>query len=455
MNARENLPTELVVLLSGRAVGQVVRDGSKLMFFYDDSWRQKGPGIPLSMSMPLSKERYEHDIVSNWMWGLLTDNEVTLSRIASQHKVSATNVFALLWKIGQDCAGAVQFAERAVVPKMSRGGSVEWLEEDEVAARLVQLRLDHASGRKVNEGQFSLPGAQPKIALILDNGKWGVPSGSIPTTHILKPPIGSLTGHAENEVFCLRLANKVGLLAAEAKVMRFKTELAIAVKRFDRMPTENGNILRIHQEDICQALAMHPSKKYEKDGGPGIKDIMTLLTRSTAAEEDRHRFMEATVFNFLIAGTDAHAKNYSLLFGPNKVRLAPLYDIASFLPYYASEGHLWQDIRMPMRIDKYYRYSEILPRHLERLSNACNYPGSNTVDIVARLAAQLPNAAAKVAADLLADGVVHPVVKKLVDEISWRCSEIERIWSLKKPGVDKLSEIPGEQPSSNPSASSS
>jgi serine/threonine-protein kinase HipA len=270
-------------------------------------------------------------------------------RIASKHNVSANNVFALLWKIGQDCAGAVQFADPAVAGQISRGGSVEWIDEDEVAMRLARLRLDHESGRKVNEGQFSLAAAQPKIALLLEDGKWGVPSGRIPTTHILKPPISGLDGHAENEVFCLMLASKLGLVAAKAVVSRFKDELAIVVERFDRVRTESG-VLRVHQEDLCQALAAPPSKKYEKDGGPGVKGIMDMLTRSTNAEADRRRFMRATILNFLIVGTDAHAKNYSLLFGPGQVRLAPIYDIASYLPYYAADGYRWQDVRMPMRV---------------------------------------------------------------------------------------------------------
>jgi serine/threonine-protein kinase HipA len=381
------------------------------------------------MSMPLAGDRYGNDTISNWMWGLLTDNERVLERVAAQHQVSPRNVFALLWAVGEDCSGAVQFADPARIDEMVKGGDVHWLSDREISERLARLRQDNATGRSNNEGQFSLAGAQPKIALLRSTARWGVPSGRIPTTHILKPPMAGLDGHAENEVFCLRLAKKIGMRAAKAEVRRFGDELAIVVERYDRARADDDDdvngIIRVHQEDFCQALGIHPSLKYERDGGPGIVRIMELLSWSSNAEVDRHRFIQAITFNFLIGGTDAHAKNYSILFGRRQARLAPLYDLASYLPYYERDGR-WQDVRMPMRIEKQYRYNDVVPRHWERMAKACNYPVAEAVGEMAKMAASLPEAAQDCAADLRKQGVDHPVLNTLVERIAWWCGEVQK-----------------------------
>ncbi len=374
--SKAGLPDALTLLVNGSVIGEVSRNpakgGNRLTFDYDPAWRSARGSIPLSLSMPLSAPSYPDEKISPWMWGLLPDNEITLGKIAAANHVSPQNVFAMLWVIGEDCPGAVQFVAPDRVQEMTMGGGIKWLSDEDIAERLADLKRSQTLGRHRNEGQFSLPGAQPKTALLFEDGKWGVPSGRIPTTHILKPPISDLDGHAENEVFCLALANKVGLSAAQAEVRSFAGELAIVVERYDRFRARNGSFLRIHQEDMCQALSVHPSRKYENEGGPGIRQIMELLTWSSFPTEDRDRFMKAIAFNFLIMGIDAHAKNYSMLFaGGGEVRLAPLYDVASYLPYREDR---WQDIRMPMRIAEYYRYGEIMPRHWERLAMACRYP---------------------------------------------------------------------------------
>lgn len=426
-----HLPDSLVLLMDGKRMGQVSRskkDGSRLIFDYDDQWRFMRGAMPLSFSMPVSGASYGHDIINPWMWNLLPDNEVILQKIATANRVSAANAFALLWVIGEDCPGAVQFVEPDLIEAMSQGGEIEPLTEEEVSERLADLKRTQSLGRKQNEGQFSLAGAQPKTALSFINGQWGVPSGRIPTTHILKPPIHDLDGHAENEVFCLRLANKVGLNAARADVRWFGEQVAIVVRRYDRIRTRNERLARIHQEDMCQALSVHPSIKYENQGGPGIVKIMELLNWTSEPTADRRRFMNAIAFNFLIMGTDAHAKNYSLLIGANsRVRLAPLYDIASYLPYLPDR---WQNQTMPMKVDKYYGYAEIMPRHWARMAKACGFPEDEAIDQMATLAANLPAAAHETAEQLRAEGVGHEVLERLVDLIAWRCDYVINAWEL-------------------------
>jgi serine/threonine-protein kinase HipA len=152
---------------------------------------------------------------------------------------------------------------------------------------------------------------------------------------------------------------------------------------------------------------------------------MELLSWSSNAEVDRRRFIEAIAFNFLIGGTDAHAKNYSILFGRKQARLAPLYDLASYLPYYERDGR-WQDVRMPMKIEKQYRYNDVMQRHWERMAKACNYPVADAVGRMAEMAAQLPKAADDCAAELRQQGMDHPVLTTLVERIAWWCEEAQR-----------------------------
>ncbi|WP_347338983.1 MULTISPECIES: HipA domain-containing protein [Bradyrhizobium] len=200
--------------------------------------------------------------------------------------------------------------------KTGRDDKIEWLDEPEIANRLQALREDHAAWRLPGDtGQFSLAGAQPKTALVLKDGKWGIPSGRIPTTHILKPPTGHFDGHAENEHICLQLAREVGLPAAETKVMRFEKEIAIVVERYDQQVSGN-DIIRIHQEDICQAMGILPTKKYQNEGGPTSADVIEpLRTYSTDRDADLETFVSALGFNWLIGGGRRSRQELFLAFG--------------------------------------------------------------------------------------------------------------------------------------------
>ena len=209
------------------------------------------------------------------------------------------------------------------------------------------------------QGQFSLAGAQPKTAFLLQKGRWGVPPGRIPTTHILKPPTGQFDGHAENEHICR-------MLAALAWAYRRRTrrsfgisgeEIAIVIERYDRQPTLYDTRLVPMLVDVCQALGIMPTRKYQNEGGPTPsqhrRSLAHLFDRIVQADVDA--FIAALGFNWLIAGTDAHAKNYSLLLGdPPIVRLAPLYDVASILPYDEFDLH---KVKLAMKVGGKYKLS--------------------------------------------------------------------------------------------------
>src|SRR6185295_10582961 len=250
---------ELIALLGSREIGRVRRSvKGRLTFAYDQSWRADDDAYPLSLSMPLAATEHSSEITEAFLWGLLPDNEQVLDRWAQKYHVSARNLFGLIANVGEDCAGAVQFVPPEQLKAVQSGSAdqIEWLDERDIAERLRLLREDHAAWRLARDtGQFSLAGAQPKTALFFQNGRWGIPAGRIPTTHILKPPTGQFHGHSENEHICLAVARALGLPAASSRVQRFREEIAIVVERYDRVRLGN-EIIRVHQEDACQALAI-------------------------------------------------------------------------------------------------------------------------------------------------------------------------------------------------------
>ncbi len=419
--------TELVALLDGKEVGRVHNDArGRLTFVYDDVWRQAADAYPLSLSMPLAAREHGRAIVEAFLWGLLPDNERVLARWAAKFQVSARNAFALISHVGEDCAGAVQFVtpDRLETIRSGTEDNVEWLDESNIATRLKTLREDHAAWRLPHDtGQFSLAGAQPKTALLLQNDRWGVPSGRLPTTHILKPPTGHFDGHAENEHICLMLARSLGLPAAQSKVMRFREEIAIVIERYDRQHKGN-DIVRVHQEDICQALGIMPTKKYQNEGGPSAANIVELLrTYSTDREDDLDTFVAALGFNWLIAGTDAHAKNFSLLLGAGRVRLAPLYDVASILPYDEFDMH---KVKLAMKIGGEYKLSQIGLRQWQKFAREMRIEVDELVELLASMAKQLPDEVNAARARAREEGLDDAIIERLAAQLVKRANECRR-----------------------------
>jgi serine/threonine-protein kinase HipA len=425
----------LLTLLGGRAIGDVQRDRrGQLRLRYDEDWRSAREAFPLSLSMPLVVAEHRHDPIEAFLWGLLPDNELVLDRWARRFQVSARNAFALISHVGEDCAGAVQFVrpERLEHLLTPRAPEIDWLDEAGVGERLRMLREDHAAWRSPRDaGQFSLAGAQPKTALLYQGGRWGVPSGRTPTTHILKPPSPDFDGHAENEHLCLALARALGLPAVTSRVEVFDGETAIVIERYDRAYTadlaaaatadtaarlselaKTQPILRLHQEDMCQALALLPTAKYQNEGGPTPEQIVTLLrTHSSRPLDDVNTFVDALAFNWLIAGTDAHAKNYSLLHGSGgRVRLAPLYDIASALAYKELDP---QRIKLAMKVGDKYRIRDIGAREWQKLASELRLDPSATISRIEAMATTIPKQIALLCDEAADQGLRHPLVRRL------------------------------------------
>ena len=418
----------LAVIADDMVAGLLTRlPGGRLEFRYDEEYAARPAATPLSVSMPLTQPTHPDSVITPWLWGLLPDDPSVLARWARHFRLPRAVPFALLGTpIGLDCPGAVRFTQPDRTGQAIRGaGRVIWLTEDDVEQLLLGLGRDSTNWLGDGfSGQFSLAGAQAKTALLYQDGQWGIPSGPTPTTHILKPAIAGLAGHDLNEHLCLDAARRCGLPAARSRIARFGDQSAIVVDRYDRYPSDVG-FVRIHQEDLCQALAVPPVRKYQNEGGPSPRDIADLFRRAMparVAEQAVRGFADALIWNWLIAGTDAHAKNYSILLSRGEARLAPLYDIASALPY----GDHEQKLRLAMKIGGDYQ----LNPHRNRWPDAARDLGLPAAELVARareLAAAVADAFADAAKapDVLAQASTLPArLADLVAERSGRCARL-------------------------------
>ena len=330
----------LDVWIAGKHAGELSQDESgALSFVYLRNYR----GVPLSSAMPLSTRTYRDKTLRPYLWGLLPEDQATREHVAAEAGVSPANPFALLGVIGLDCPGAVQFC-----PPGSRSYREERLVPIgacEIAKRLRAGRKEGSSWIADSE-HWSLGGQQNKFALRRQGGEWFSCEGAAATTHIFKSGVAGLSHQALNEYVCMRLAAACGIDSAHVEYLEFEddegTEPAIVVERYDRRD-DGDAVVRLHQEDFCQALGCLPQNKYTMYGGPGCPEIIKLLqSTSTEAGGNVARFLQMLFFNYLIAATDAHAKNYSLILEQSGAhRLAPMYDVASIAPYI--EVDEWQN----------------------------------------------------------------------------------------------------------------
>lgn len=319
-------------MVAGELAGAVCQqeDGS-LQF----SYREGYVGVPLSLSMPISNKKFGDKIVRPFLFGVLPDSYEVRRSLGAEFGVSTDNPFALLAHIGLDCPGAVQFcAEASVEVALQREGVLAPISDAEIAARLERGRGNRTARWETSRERWSLGGQQAKFALRREGGAWFSCEGAAATTHIFKPGIADVRLSALNEFVCLKLARACGLPACEVAYGVFEGEPAIIATRYDRIRDRSGDVVRLHQEDFCQVLGVMPERKYTEEGGPGARDIVAVCKRTgEPAARNLAQFTDMLFFNYLLGAPDAHGKNYSLLLGLSDAYLAPLYDVASLLPY--------------------------------------------------------------------------------------------------------------------------
>lgn len=418
----------LQILYGDTAVGTLAYDRRKdaITLTYDEAWRFSKNSFPASLSLPLARGVHADDSIRPFLQGLLPDNPAVLDAWGKRFQVSPRNPFDLIKHVGEDCAGALQFVRPDRLEQILSGelDSLVPLSDKDLAKRIEDLTAQSHSIPVNIQGRFSLAGAQTKDALHLKDGKWFIPSGRIPSTHILKPQPEGWENLALNEHFCLKLASRIGLIRVESCVLQIANQNVLCVKRYDRLG-EGGNLTRIHQEDTCQALGFGPDRKYQNDGGPSAADIVRLLDRfSNDSFDDVTRFLMALAFNWVIAGTDAHSKNYSLLhWKGSMLRLAPLYDLISNLPYQRDPKS--KDNKLAMKIGGTYKLREI---NSERWNKWLAEAGLSTDWTYAaiRLVVEMVQEHADETRSLLGSDRDHPFVIDLVGRIlenARRCAE--------------------------------
>jgi serine/threonine-protein kinase HipA len=236
---------------------------------------------------------------------------------------------------------------------------------------------------------------QEKTAFLHWNDKWHVPHGTTPTTHILKPQIGllpsgiDLSQSVENEYLCLKLTAAFGVPSANVRIAEFEGIRVLVVERFDRRWTREMRLLRLPQEDCCQALSVPPTRKYEADGGPGLVAVLDLLKGSDEPEVDRRLFLKAQIIFWLLGATDGHAKNFSIFLRPGgRFRLTPLYDVMSAQP--ALDAGQLRKNKMKLAVavgdKRHYVVDEIVPRHFAQTAAKSSIPAAMIEEICAELA---------------------------------------------------------------------
>ena len=375
---------ELLVYIAGTYAGKLREiDSGRLTFKYSSDYF----GPPLSLSMPIDSVEYQDKVVRPYLMGLLPDSQSVRREIARRYDVSGDNPFALLSEIGLDCPGAIQIVKGDDKEMLLRSENLVPVSEKDIAKRLAILNASDEPSWVLESEHWSLGGAQNKIALRFTEGRWFRCEGAAATTHILKPGISRLELQALDEYACMKLAKAVGLPVAEVTYKLFEDEPAIVVERFDRSSTETGEILRLHQEDFCQALSVLPDKKYASDGGPSTSDVINLLKKTDQSEENIEQFLAYLFFNYLIGGSDAHAKNFSFVFDEKgKAFLAPLYDVASIFPYVESDRAVY---RMAMNIGGENRFGKVGADAVVRLARTNDLDIGACVILFDRLASAI------------------------------------------------------------------
>ncbi len=319
----------LIVFLNSERVGTLEQDDSGLVQFqYDPSWIEKPDSIPLSRSLPLTGEVFKGKKARPFFAGILPE-EQPRKIIARILGISNTNDFAMLERIGGECAGAVSLlAEDSIVTDFTQPVYRELTESE-----LIQI-VAELPGRPLMAGseglRLSLAGVQDKLPGIIRDKKICLPLDNTPSTHILKPEPAHFPGLAANEFFCMTLAHSAGLPVPAIEYRQIGNTPSILVQRYDRRVDEQGNIQRLHQEDFCQALGFPPERKYQKEGGPSLFDCVSLIRDwSTLPVLDINGFISILIFNVLVGNADAHGKNFSFLYSGKERRLSPYYDIVS------------------------------------------------------------------------------------------------------------------------------
>jgi serine/threonine-protein kinase HipA len=418
---------ELNVWFWGQCVGVLAQDKGYLSFRYLPEWLASKSAKPLSQSLPLQVEPFDDRQAKPFFAGLLPEGNKR-NAVADILKVSSKNDFALLDGLGGECAGALILLEPGQTPSVGVdiSESIDWLGEDQLLTVLEKLPKRPLLAGEVGL-RLSLAGAQEKLPVVLrglsnKEGKdtliqIGLPKNNIPSSYILKPEISGVEGSVYNEAFCLGLAKELGFEAAATQIGHTKKKTYLLVERYDRVLDSNGQLSRLHQEDFCQALGFPPELKYQNEGGPTITDGFNLIRKVTSPSAPNIlRLLDYIIFNCLVGNNDAHAKNFSLLYGSKGTQLAPLYDVLSTAVYPDLSDS------MAMKIGSKYHFEELHARHWMQMAELAQLGVPQVRRRVLEISNQLPRLAKSLQAKFEAKGWGNPIISKITTLIEGRCT---------------------------------
>ncbi len=420
----------LDVYLNNNFVGELVQDDSgELEFTYDQNYLENGSHA-ISLSLPLTigfssgfsndffKGTYKGPKVKAFFSGLLPEESVR-HRLATYLGVSEKNPFALLEIIGGDCAGAL-----ALYPKGERPPIISKVETEALDERQLKEVLNLIKRQPMLAGddgyRLSLAGAQDKLAVGFENGKVLLIKNGAPTTHILKPIIDRIQDSAHNELFCMRLAQMVGLDVPKASLHYVGDTPYYLVERYDRFINKENNVERIHQEDFCQAMGIAPEIKYEREGGPNVSQCQNLITQSVnRPASDQIKFLNMLIFNYLIGNADAHGKNFSLLYHEEKPNLAPAYDLLSTTIY------LELSEKMAMKIGGKYKPRDVFLRHWYKIVPDTKTAQAGFKKQIEQMSKDILDQSAVLKENLKGQDVLSPVFDKIMKVIDERTARLK------------------------------
>lgn len=401
----------LDVYLWDQLVGRLWLDERRrFVFQYDTKWIKRKGAIPLSLHLPLKTDLYSDDLSRSFFSNLLPEAEIK-QVIARSLQISVSNDFAMLNRIGGECAGAVSVLPAGSVPVVKPG--YHGLNDEELN-QVIQDLPKRPLMAGVEGMRLSLAGAQNKLPVYMEGDKIFITSGNAPSTHILKPPIRDLENTVENEAFCMMLAQKMGLSTPPVTIHRGQDKLYI-IQRYDRSRDRDGNVVRLHQEDFCQALGFLPDQKYESEGGPSLGRCFTLLQeKSISPAADRFALLQWTIFNFFIGNADAHAKNLAIIFTNRGPRLAPFYDLIC--------TQVYPDLteKLAMRIGGENRPYWIQQKHWNKLGESVAIKSSLVLKTLKNMATEITPAAQALLNDFNKTYDKCEMIKKIIAVIEKR-----------------------------------
>lgn len=423
----------LAIWMNGIQVGYWEKLRGEDGLQYLPEWIADEQGRALSLSLPFTpgNQLWRGSVVRDYFDNLLPDSENIRRRLAMRYHAKSLEPFDLLAELGRDCVGAIQLLNVDEQPADLYSVNFRPLSETEIASTLRNTSAT-LPGRQDNADdlRLSIAGAQEKTALLWHEAQWCLPEGNTPTTHIFKLPLGlvgnmqaDMSTSVENEWLCSLILEHFGIPVAKSQIAQFDDQKALVVERFDRRWSSDRQwIVRLPQEDMCQALGVSPLRKYQADGGPGITDIMEILSHSEQAERDREVFFRAQILFWLLAATDGHAKNFSIAVEPqSRYRLTPLYDVLSAWPVIGPRNRQisWQRCKLAMSVrgsGNYYHLNRIQRRHWinhgELTGLGCSQVESmmeeiisRTPEVIERVSALLPNSFSAELAESIFEGM--------------------------------------------------